>query len=84
MVTYLTILVGGMLIGINCALADPVKIKSKFHWRSIRGANTVNYRTGDTLVFGAGISPPEGTTAKACQSGVCYDLFFVGHPTFQI
>ena len=80
--TYFNILIIGMHTGINCALASPVNINGTFHWRSIRGPNTVNYRTGDTLILGAGISPVEGTTAKACQSGVCYNLFFVGDATF--
>jgi len=80
MVTYLAILMSGMLIGINCALATPVTISWTCNWRDIRGSNTVHYLTGDTLIFGARVSPTEGTTVEACQGGVCYDLPLIAHP----
>ena len=67
MATNLFIIISGIFIGINCALAEPVKILEKYNWRDLRGPNTVNFSVGDRLLFGADVDPPEGTTVKACQ-----------------
>ena len=57
------------------ALADPIIISGGFHFRDIRGPNSVQASVGDRLVMGTFISPDDGTSAIAEQGGVQVNLF---------
>ena len=51
------VLAGGMFFSASSALAAPITISSTFHFRDIRGPNSVNFFVGDRLV--PGVAAPE-------------------------
>ena len=62
------------LLVVEAALAVPLTISSGFHFRDIRGPNSVGASVGDRLVIGALIDPDDGTSAIAEQAGVVVSL----------
>jgi hypothetical protein len=81
-VVFIVLILYGTAFFINYSFAENVNIIDTFHFRDIRGPNTVNYSVGDRLVFGANIAPPEGTVAQAIQGGANYDLYWNPSPLF--
>lgn len=57
------------------AWSEPIDILGSFHFRDIRGPNSVGASVGDRLVVGALISRDDGTTATASQAGTVLPLF---------